>query len=155
MSCAFVFGVALSIWVTSHIVSFVEEGRANEPECVTNVTPEAIVEVEVEEVDELQTIPLGKFRISFYCTCPKCCKKWSKFKRTAIGTKADYRRNIIAVDPRVIPMRSDVFIDGLGWFTAEDKGSKIKGRRIDVLVRSHKQATKLGIQRRHVELEKE
>ena len=123
---------------------------ASEPEAVTVVTPEPAI---VEEL-EPGTVPMGKFRVSFYCTCSKCCKQWSRYKRTATGMIADHRKNIIAVDPRVIPMHSSVYIDGLGWFQAEDKGKAIKGRRIDVLVASHWRAKNLGVKRMHVEMEK-
>jgi len=143
-------------WLAAGIMALgvgIHIATASEPEAVTIVTPEP--EPAIVEEPEPETRPLGKFRISFYCTCKRCCRQWSRYKRTATGMVADHRKNIIAVDPRVIPMHSSVYIEGLGWFQAEDKGKAIKGRRIDVLVASHWRAKNLGVKRMHVELEKE
>jgi 3D (Asp-Asp-Asp) domain-containing protein len=53
---------------------------------------------------------------------------------TYTGTKA--REGIIAVDPRVIPLNSKVYVTGsyrdLGVLSAEDTGGAIKGNIIDV-----------------------
>jgi uncharacterized protein YabE (DUF348 family)/3D (Asp-Asp-Asp) domain-containing protein len=38
----------------------------------------------------------------------------------------------IAVDPKVIPMGTRVYVDGYGYATAEDTGGAIKGNKIDV-----------------------
>jgi len=38
----------------------------------------------------------------------------------------------IAVDPKVIPLGSRVYVQGLGWRVAEDVGAAIKGRIIDL-----------------------
>jgi len=57
-------------------------------------------------------------------------------------------KKIIAVDPRVIPLKSKVelIVDGKSWgyYHAEDTGGKIKGYRIDVLMKSYKQAIEFG-----------
>lgn len=50
----------------------------------------------------------------------------------------------IAVDPRVIPLHSIVYIEGLGYFVAEDTGSAIKGNKIDIFVGSKAEAIRLG-----------
>lgn len=51
---------------------------------------------------------------------------------TATGTYPTEGRTI-AVDPRVIPYGTPVWIEGLGWRVAEDTGGAIKGDRIDVM----------------------
>lgn len=53
------------------------------------------------------------------------CDEW-----TAIGMKAG--KGVIAVDPKVIPMRSKVYIPGYGVAVAGDTGGKIKGSIIDL-----------------------
>lgn len=53
---------------------------------------------------------------------------------TASGRKA--RRGIVAVDPRVIPMHSLVYVEGYGWAVAADTGGAIKGNIIDVCIES-------------------
>lgn len=49
---------------------------------------------------------------------------------TRLGWKM--RRGIVAVDPRVIPLRSRVYIPGYGIGVAGDTGGAIKGRHIDL-----------------------
>lgn len=50
----------------------------------------------------------------------------------------------VAVDPRVIPLGSQIDILGLGTFTAKDTGGDIKGNRLDLWVPSCSQALKFG-----------
>lgn len=50
---------------------------------------------------------------------------------TYSGTKVKEGRTI-AVDPKVIPMGWWVYIEGYGFRRAEDKGSAIKGKKIDI-----------------------
>lgn len=54
----------------------------------------------------------------------------SQTGRTATGRKAVY--GVIAVDPRVIPLNSLVYVEGYGFAIAADTGGAIKGHRIDV-----------------------
>ncbi|MGQ9493701.1 MAG: ubiquitin-like domain-containing protein [Anaerolineae bacterium] len=49
---------------------------------------------------------------------------------TRLGWKA--RKGIVAVDPRVIALRTEVYVPGYGFATAADTGGKILGRRIDL-----------------------
>lgn len=86
---------------------------------------------------------LGSFRLSFYCTCEKCCGAYAT-GLTKSGTTVTEGRTI-AVDPNVIPLGSRVYIDGYGVFIAEDIGSAIKENKIDIAVGNHDQALKLGI----------
>ena len=90
---------------------------------------------------------IGQFDLSFYCPCEKCVGK-KKIVRTASGTKpkANYT---IAVDTRIIPLGSILYIEGFGYFIAQDTGSAIKGNRIDIFVDSHQQALK---SKRHLQL---
>jgi len=56
------------------------------------------------------------------------------------------REGIIAVDPDIIPLGTRVEIKGMGYFTAEDCGSKIKGNRIDIYFDSKEEAVDFGRQ---------
>ncbi len=62
--------------------------------------------------------------------------------RTASGTRA--RVGEIAVDPRVIPLGTTVYIEGLGLRTAEDTGGAIKGNIIDIYFDSYSQCRQWG-----------
>ncbi len=49
---------------------------------------------------------------------------------TATGARARY--GVIAVDPRVIPLGTRVYVPGYGYAVAKDTGGAIKGRRVDL-----------------------
>lgn len=70
---------------------------------------------------------------------------------TALGWNVrTHKRNVIAVDPRVIPLGSkvQVYVGGklLGTYTAADTGGAIKGNKIDILMYSYKDAIRFGRQ---------
>lgn len=69
---------------------------------------------------------------------------------TATMTKADPDSRIVAVDPKLIPYKSWVWIEGLGWYRAEDCGGAIKGFRLDLLTATEQEAFKFGKQERFV-----
>ncbi|WP_124726516.1 3D domain-containing protein [Staphylospora marina] len=58
----------------------------------------------------------------------------------------------IAVDPEVIPIGSRVYIEGIGYRIAQDTGSKIKGKRIDVYMSDLEAAKQFGV-RKNVRVE--
>ena len=55
-------------------------------------------------------------------------------------------KGIIAVDPKIIPYGTKLEIKNMGYFVAEDCGSKIKGNRIDIYFDSKAQAKEFGKQ---------
>ncbi|MEW6033091.1 MAG: ubiquitin-like domain-containing protein [Bacillota bacterium] len=67
---------------------------------------------------------------------------------TAVGLRAT--RGIIAVDPRVIPLWTRVYVDGYGFAVAGDVGSAIKGNRIDVCYDTYEEAMRWGVRRVNV-----
>jgi 3D (Asp-Asp-Asp) domain-containing protein len=93
---------------------------------------------------------LGEYRVTAYCAhnCPICCGRWARYHKTATGRPA--RGAIVAVDPRVVPLHSTIHVQGIGWLRAEDKGGKIKGRRLDVLLPTHAEARRFGVRRLRV-----
>jgi 3D (Asp-Asp-Asp) domain-containing protein len=62
--------------------------------------------------------------------------------RTATGRKAEF--GVIAVDPRVIPLGTIVFVEGYGMAIAADTGGAIKGHKIDVCMNSRREALNWG-----------
>ncbi len=86
---------------------------------------------------------LGNFKLTFYCPCSICNGRSDA--KTASGTTMAEGRTI-AVDASVIPLGSRVYIDGFGEFIAEDTGSAIIDKRIDICVYSHERAYELGVQ---------
>ena len=67
---------------------------------------------------------------------------------TCLGLRAT--RGIIAVDPRVIPFWTKVYVDGYGFAVAGDSGSAIKGDRIDVCFDTYEEAIHWGV--KHVKI---
>ena len=93
---------------------------------------------------------LGEFRITYYCSCVKCCEKSDGI--TATGTIATEGRTV-AVDPTVIPYGSVLVINGK-TYVAEDCGSAIKSNKIDIYVDDHQKALELGVDYFEVFLQK-
>jgi 3D (Asp-Asp-Asp) domain-containing protein len=65
---------------------------------------------------------------------------------TYSGVKAEEGRTV-AVDPKVIPLGSTVYIEGIGIRKAEDTGSAIKGSKIDVFMNDVGEARTFGVKR--------
>lgn len=68
--------------------------------------------------------------------------------RTATGTVP--KRNpsglsTIAVDPRVIPLGTKVYVEGYGFAVAEDTGGAIKSNKIDIYLNSSSECFKWGV----------
>lgn len=110
-------------------------------ECEVPVVANAIVEEPEETLESL-----GQFKLTAYCACEKCCGKSDGITKT--GTKATEGRTI-AVDPKVIPLGSEVVIDGHKYI-AEDVGGAVKGNKIDLYFNSHQEALEFGLQYKEV-----
>lgn len=105
---------------------------------------------EYVEIEEPKEINLGKFKLTAYCGCKKCCGKTDGI--TSTGTKATQGRTI-AVDTKVIPYGSKVIINGKEYI-AEDCGGAIKNNRIDIFFNNHQDALKFGVQYANVYIKK-
>lgn len=57
------------------------------------------------------------------------------------------RRGIVAVDPRIIPLGTRLYIEGYGEAVAGDTGGKIKGNRIDLCFDTLEEARNFGRRR--------
>ncbi|MBI4036474.1 G5 domain-containing protein [Candidatus Daviesbacteria bacterium] len=112
------------------------EGEEYEREIVsTEITPptDKIVSRGTKIVWKTLVTPDGEIKywkkMRVYATHydSKClgCNEW-----TAIGMRAG--KGVIAVDPKVIPLRSKVYIPGYGVAVAGDTGGAIKGNIIDL-----------------------
>jgi 3D (Asp-Asp-Asp) domain-containing protein len=62
--------------------------------------------------------------------------------RTCTGMRAAF--GVAAVDPRVIPLGSLLYVEGYGFAIASDRGSAIKGNRIDLCYNSKRVADRYG-----------
>lgn len=82
-----------------------------------------------------------------YAPGPHDNGKWGNL--THIGTQV--RPGVIAVDPRLIPLGSKLYIEfsnGEGMYgVAEDTGGAIKDKRIDIAMNTVAEANQFGIQK--------
>ena len=62
--------------------------------------------------------------------------------RTATGLPAGY--GLVAVDPRVIPLGTVLYIEGYGMAIAADTGRAIRGHKIDLCYATRQQAIQFG-----------
>ena len=76
-----------------------------------------------------------------YSTGPEDNGKWPGI--SYLNYKLGY--GICAVDPKVIPLRTKVYIEGYGYAIAADIGSAIKRKKIDLCFDAYKEAQKYGV----------
>lgn len=110
-------------------------------------------EITYEKETTLDNVKTEVFEITAYCSCKSCCGQWSpevtgKSSITSTGVVPKQGRTI-AVDPKVIPYGTVVYING-NEYIAEDCGGAIKGKRIDMYFDSHEEALNWGRQRLEV-----
>lgn len=72
----------------------------------------------------------------------------SRTGRCATGMYAGY--GVVAVDPRVIPLHSLLYIEGYGYAVAGDTGGAIRRNRIDLGNNTYREAAGVGRRRVHV-----
>lgn len=96
---------------------------------------------------DLPEPPIGRFKLTAY-SGPQLGQP---LPITATGTAARAGRTV-AVDPRVIPLGSKIYIEGIGERIAEDVGGGVKGHHIDVYLGTVPQARTFGVQRGRVSL---
>ena len=137
------------------------------PKRITNETTEIkkateedkrTVEIETDKDGDtnqaIEPVSLGSFKLTAYCSCSLCCGKWANNRPLdengeeivygAIGERLKEGYSI-AVDPTVIPYRTEVIING-HIYKAQDCGGAIKGNRIDVYFEDHQAALDFGVQ---------
>lgn len=121
------------------------------------ITDEQLEAIEAQETQSIEDALLSmatkidNVTVTHYCTCKKCCGKspdHPAYGITASGRKATPYVTV-AVDPSVIPLGSDVIVDyGYGvleYYRADDTGSGVGGKHIDLCVSSHEEAINLGV----------
>lgn len=90
-----------------------------------------------------------------YCLCKKCCGKtpdnpYFGYTHSGIKIEQGTGMKVIAVDPKIIPLKSKVYVEGLngawdyGYAVAADTGSAIKELKIDLYMDTHEEALEWG-----------
>ena len=87
------------------------------------------------------------FTVTAYCPCEKCCGAYAN-GYTATGAKAT-QGVTIAADPDVLPMGTEIELDG-HTYTVQDTGGAIAGNRLDLYFDSHEDALRWGVREKVV-----
>jgi 3D (Asp-Asp-Asp) domain-containing protein len=123
-------------WIKSTVLDVFYNDKLYKSEILNEKTMELVYYrlILLDDKDEAETYyDLYKFKTlkmistAYYAGDPFT---WGDGKTTLLGHKM--QRGIIAVDPKVIPLRTRVFIPGYGYGYAGDTGNAIKGNRVDL-----------------------
>ena len=87
------------------------------------------------------------FTVTAYCPCEKCCGAYAN-GYIATGAKAT-QGVTIAADPDVLPMGTEIELDG-HTYTVQDTGGDIAGNRLDLYFDSHDDALQWGVREKIV-----
>lgn len=90
-----------------------------------------------DEVDKPSMTYIGSMYVTGYDACAKCCGKTDGI--TASGTVAEVGRTVAMC--RDYPFGTVIYIDGLGYYTVEDRG--VGKGCVDVFVNNHSEAFKI------------
>lgn len=72
------------------------------------------------------------------------CKGCSGITKTGLNLRKYPELKVVAVDPKVIPLGSKVWVEGYGIAVAGDTGGAIKGNKIDIFVKNKSTAYQWG-----------
>ncbi len=72
------------------------------------------------------------------------CAGCSGITATGVNLLENPDEKVISVDPDVIPLGTEVYVEGYGYATAADTGSAINGNKIDVFIPSRQEALNWG-----------
>lgn len=140
------WGVCFLIGLVIGVILFwgISSLSDNEP-IESNTAPEFI------EPIEPKIISLGEYMLTAYCACFDCTDKHPNddaYGITKSGVKA-VEGVTVAADPKVIPLGTEIIIDGHDYLV-QDIGGAIKGNRIDVYFDSHQEALEFGVQHKEI-----
>lgn len=117
-----------------------QESDADEEESDEKEANEQASGSDEEEAPEGETIEVSA--TAYTAKCEGC----SGVTSTGVDLNEDPDAKVIAVDPDVIPLGSEVYVEGYGYATAEDTGGAINGNKIDLHVPSKEEASEFGVQ---------
>lgn len=125
-------------------VASATEDSGQTPETI--VAPPRVV-LPRDEPQETQETRTCVFTVTAYCPCEKCCGAYAN-GYTASGAKAT-QGVTIAADPDVLPMGTEIELDG-HRYTVQDTGGAIAGNRLDLYFDSHEDALRWGVREKTV-----
>ena len=139
----------LSIIICEFGTEKFENKKHNEENIENRIIEKVDTNITEKTMKEPNLISLGMFKLTAYCPCTLCCGKWADNRRNdivygAIGEELKENHSI-AVDPNIIPYKTEVVING-HTYKAQDCGGGIKGNEIDIYFENHNEALEFGVQ---------
>ncbi|ASF37859.1 peptidoglycan-binding protein [Halobacillus halophilus] len=111
---------------------------SNEPEEKEEAKEETSESNETSSDDVAKTMTMEATAYTAFC------EGCSGTTYTGIDLRANPDRKVIAVDPDVIPLGSEVYVEGYGKAVAGDIGGAIQNDRIDVFIPNQDDALEFG-----------
>ncbi|HHZ19358.1 MAG TPA: DUF348 domain-containing protein [Firmicutes bacterium] len=117
--------------------------RIKEPkkQIVAVGTKETVYTMTTSRGREIRYTKVKQMVATAYYPGPESCGKYAN-GYTATGKKAGF--GVVAVDKRVIPLGTRLYIEGYGYAEAADVGSAIRGDRIDLCFDTYREAKMFG-----------
>lgn len=150
----FVF-LALFLFLTKEEESYI-------PDWENELSLDEIIELHSTEKAPDGYVSLGKFKLTAYCPCEKCCGKWALNRPTdenglvvitASGERA-VQGVTVAADSELLAFGTALKING-NDYSVQDRGSAIKKKHLDVYFESHEEALNFGVQYKTVYMKKQ
>src|SRR5699024_11104744 len=116
-----------------------KQGKAEGKEKQSVKSKEASKSADSSKTPEGKTITVSA--TAYTAKCDGC----SGVTSTGVDLNANPNAKVIAVDPSVIPLGTEVYVEGYGYATAADVGGAIKGNKIDVHVPTKAEANSWGV----------
>ena len=134
---------AKNISEKNEIITVEETKEEEKEEYLLTAGIETVLEKELPSVQqrELTLVSIGDYKLTAYCSCERCCGKWSQFNKTASGTTPQQGRTVAC---NSLEFGTRIVING-SVYTVEDTGN-MGTNVIDIYFNSHEAALNFGVQ---------
>lgn len=97
----------------------------------------------------LRHIGREEYITTAYLSIDSTEKRYSGLTATGVVAEPYFT---VAVDPKVVPINTWIWIDSLGWWKAQDTGNTIRGRKIDLCLSTRKGAFEFGVRKMRIKI---
>jgi 3D (Asp-Asp-Asp) domain-containing protein/LysM repeat protein len=112
------------------------------------IQEEPVAEEPVSVESQAETKEITVTATAYTASCEGC----SGITATGVNIKDNPDKKVISVDPSVIPLGTEVYVEGYGYAIAADTGGAIKGNKIDVFIPDKQDAINWGKQQVEVKI---
>jgi 3D (Asp-Asp-Asp) domain-containing protein len=140
------------ILADNEIILAEKSEATNEGQAVETADPviqeEPVSQEPVPVVSPQETKEITVTATAYTASCEGC----SGITATGVNIKDNPDKKVISVDPSVIPLGTEVYVEGYGYAVAADTGGAIKGNKIDVFIPDKQDAINWGKQQVEVKI---